>query len=116
MSYRYPEFKCVVCDEEVEPDGDYSDSLEMNIAVPGNGCTRCDSCSEWVHEACLAPNDDRCISCATCDTFNCSALWTKCVIKGGVELAPSIGTHAQEFLCTQCFNIRAGVLATLAHA
>jgi|SRR5579862_3662141 len=102
---------CNVCSQPVELDGDYNDR-GVAVTVPGDGATRCSSCDLIVHDACLAANGRWCKDCAKCDACGRDAsLQGQFVVRGTAELAPQIGTHAQELLCADDYRIRAGVAA-----
>jgi len=103
------DYECNVCNQICEPDGDV-DLYGRNIPVEGNGVTRCESCNEWIHEACLAADKKLCKSCATCDVYGCgndASLDGIFVDKGTITPAASVGWSPQELLCPRCLVCRA---------
>lgn len=102
---------CTVCDKDVNIDGDLSYEGTSVLTVPGVGAAFCRWSDHIVHKECLAKSGKACKSCAVCEAPGCGAdtsvsgtgVW---VVKGSAELAPAIGTHAQERLCTLDYNVR----------
>ena len=104
---------CLVCDRPVNVEGDIPvEPGGLARTVPGDGATRCSSCDLIIHEACLAANGRWCKSCAACDACGRDAsMEGQIVVRGTAELAPQIGTHAQELLCADDYRVCAGLAA-----